>query len=331
MKNIKPMRIISWVFNEDRNQKESKKELKKENGYRYNKILIRRDMRGRLQIFIKGMAMGAADIVPGISGGTVALLLGIYTRLVDGIEGIFSLAKKENLIRCKEGKWSEVVSECKKIDWELFIPLFTGIGASIIVLAHVIQWALEAFPAPMYAMFAGLIVSSAAIIFKKIQSVSMEVITWVLGGCFIGLLITGIQSLGIGDSPLAIFIAGAIAICAMILPGISGSALLVVMGQYENVVGAIKSFDIVTMAIFGAGAIMGMGLFSKLLKYLLHQKRLQTFAFLVGLILGSLRLQYFAISETDPSAGASAALLLLFIVAGSAVYFFEQRKGSKER
>lgn len=266
--------------------------------------------------------MGAADIVPGVSGGTMALITGIYTRLVDGIDQIFSLINLRNLKLLFGLQFAQFWQEIKKVDFAFFIPLFLGIASAIIGLAHAVEFLLSNYPAATYSGFAGLILASAIVLYRKLHFINHHTFIWILLGFVSGFGITGIEAIQASQSHLMTFVAGAIAICAMILPGISGSALLVIMGQYTHVLGAIKAFDFTTIVLFASGAVLGMGLFSHLLHYLLHHKRLATFAFLVGLILGSLRLQYSIISATAPQIpelllygciGLAAAALVLFL------------------
>ncbi len=241
-----------------------------------------------LLIFARGFCMGAADIVPGVSGGTVALVFGIYERLLD------------NIRRCARAVGSAVkfdvagvVSHLRSVEWGFLIPLGAGIAVALAALASVIEGLLETRAEEMAGLFFGLVGGSIVVAWGllKQRSIAESIIIVVVGLATFVLL--GFQSGPVSDPSMAAFFgAGAIAICAMILPGISGSFLLLMMGMYAAVLGAVHDrggSDLVNLAIFFAGAVVGITLFSTALGWLLDRYHDELLAVLIGLMLGSFR------------------------------------------
>ncbi|MCP4225588.1 MAG: DUF368 domain-containing protein [Actinomycetia bacterium] len=234
---------------------------------------------------MRGFCMGAADIVPGVSGGTVALVFGIYGRLVTNI-GLGAKALG-SLARGRVGRFKTLLSE---VDWWFLIPLGAGILAAVALLSSLIEGQLEERPEEMAGLFFGLVIGSIVVAWKMVRhwttpNLAMLAVVGVVAFIFLGL-----QSGPAADPPLlAYFGAGAIAICAMILPGISGSFLLLMMGMYATVLGAIHDFDIVALGVFGLGAILGLALFSTALNWLLEHHHDALLSALLGLMFGSLR------------------------------------------
>lgn len=233
----------------------------------------------------RGFAMGAADIVPGVSGGTVALILGIYERLLASVRtGARSLAK---LLRGDLGGFRD---QLKAIEWGLILPLLMGIGVAFIALSSLIDRLLVDEPEAMAGLFFGLVVASILIawgLLDRRDSTRMAILAVV---AVIAFFVLGLQSGVAAAPPLPyFFFAGAIAICAMILPGVSGSFLLLMMGMYGPFVGAIHDRLLPEVAVFGIGAITGLALFSTLLTWILDRHRDTLLAALIGLMAGSLR------------------------------------------
>lgn len=229
--------------------------------------------------------MGAADIVPGVSGGTVALLVGIYERLVRNVE-----AGARSLGSVARGNPQRFVVGLKKVEWGFLIPLGVGILTAIGALSALLERLLQERPEEMAGLFFGLVVGSILVAGPMVERWTAQL--WVVAGlvaavAFIGL---GLQSGPVADPPLlAYFAAGAIAICAMILPGISGSFLLLMMGMYAAVLGAVHHRDLAVIAVFGLGAVVGLALFSTALGWLLDHHHDPMLAALIGLMAGSLR------------------------------------------
>lgn len=230
--------------------------------------------------------MGFADVIPGVSGGTIALITGIYQRLIYGLSTIdFSFI--HSFFR---GKFREGFSTVKKIDFNLFVPLGLGISISILFFSRIIKYLLENHSGITFAFFFGLILASAIFLFKKVGKLNFEKVTFAILGLLVAYVIAGATALQVGHSLPIIFLAGIIAICAMLLPGISGAFILLLLGQYQYMITALHNYSINTILAFITGAVTGLISFSKLINYLLRNLKQFTFVFLVGLMVGSLRL-----------------------------------------
>lgn len=234
------------------------------------------------QIYLRGMLMGAADIVPGISGGTVAFITGIYERLINSLRSF-------NLKLWSVWKKSGLKGVYKAVDATFLITLLAGILSSVLLLSHLISWLLASYPLHLNGLFFGLVVGSAVIISREMGGWTLHQLFFMLLGAvlasFISLVLPSIGSL----TPLTFFIAGMIAICAMILPGISGSFLLLTLGLYGPLVEAVKAFNLVFIAAFAVGAGSGLLAFSHLLGWLFDHFRAATFAVLFGFVIASLK------------------------------------------
>lgn len=229
--------------------------------------------------------MGAADVVPGVSGGTIALVLGIYNKLVttvrSGARALGMLLKGD-----LKGFWKRFTS----IDWLFLAPLVAGIGIAVVSLAPIIETQLHDNPEEMAGLFFGLVTGSVIVGLGLLTKRTNEhvVIMLIVGVAIFQLL--GFQSGPVIDpSPLVFIGAGALAICAMILPGISGSFILLMMGMYAAVLGAVHDRAFTDIALVGIGAIIGLALFSSLLGWVLDRQFNRVMAALIGLMLGSLR------------------------------------------
>lgn len=229
--------------------------------------------------------MGAADVVPGVSGGTVALVFGIYATLVDQIrQGARALGQLARL------RPSAFVAELKRVDWWFLVPLLTGIGIALVSLAGVISHFLEEEPIRTAGVFFGLVAGSL------VTTVSM-VKRWDAThlGVAAGVAIVAFAGLGLGSGQVTdpnlgfVFVGGMIAICAMILPGISGSFLLLMLGLYHAVLDAVHDRDLLFVGVFGIGAVLGLAGFSSVLSWALDRWEQLMLAGLIGLMAGSLR------------------------------------------
>lgn len=230
---------------------------------------------------MKGMAMGAADIVPGVSGGTIAFISGIYEELIDSINNINFNALK---ILKKEG----LKSFWQHINGTFFVFLLAGIGISLLSLVRLVTYLLEYHPVLIWSFFFGLIIASIWMVGKTIKKVTPGVVVFLLSGTAIAFWISSIQTVASVGDEWYIFVSGAIAICAMILPGISGSFILVLMGSYNVVLSALKDVNLTRIALFGIGCIVGLLSFSRLLKFLFNHYKDITIALLTGFMIGSL-------------------------------------------
>jgi putative membrane protein len=234
--------------------------------------------------YVRGALMGAADVIPGVSGGTVALILGIYARLISSIRAAASAPVailRGDLVRAR-ARWTEV-------DWWLVVPLGVGILTAIAVGTVVLPGLLDRYPEGTRALFFGLIAASVPIPWRQMRERRRGLLVAVIFAAFAFVLV-GLPPQTIEDPALVyVFVAASIAICAMILPGVSGAFLLYALGVYRATLEAVRDLDIIYVVVFGAGAVIGLGLFSKLLEWLFAHRHDATMAALVGLMAGSLR------------------------------------------
>lgn len=274
---------------------------------------MKRTMRGWLHLFVTGFTMGAADIVPGVSGGTMAFIMGIYTELIENIAELGTNAI-QLLPRLK------VVEFFKRIPFPFFLVLGTGIGTAILTFAGLISHLLETQPAYIFSFFGGLILASAISIcgmgtFTRGAWLSL-IICMVLTGWLVGLNPMEQAS----HSLPVLFVSGMIAISAMILPGISGSFLLLLLGQYKYIIEAVHERDLLVVGTVAAGCGIGILLAVHVVNFFLHRFRSATIAGLVGVMLGSLRL---VVAKVQGGlAGASELTVPLLIVAGLFLFGF---------
>jgi putative membrane protein len=236
-----------------------------------------------LILSLKGMAMGAADVVPGVSGGTIAFISGIYEELIDTLNNI-------NFSLLKHLKQEGIKSTWKKANGSFLIALLSGVFVSIISLAKGVEWLLEHQPILLWAFFFGLVLASIIYIGKQIKTKPSDykLFLAMTVGAIVAYLITTLNPAETSDTNLFLFFAGALAICAMILPGISGSFILVIIGAYSPVLEALNSRNLKMILIFGAGAVVGLLSFSKLLKWLFEKYHRLTLAVITGFMIGSL-------------------------------------------
>ena len=234
-----------------------------------------------LKVTIKGMAMGAADVVPGVSGGTIAFISGIYEELISTISGV----NPSLLSTWKNDGFSAM---WKELNGNFILALFSGILISIFTVMRLANYLLENHPVLIWSFFFGLVVASIWFVAKQIPKWNFKVIIALIIGAAVAFYIVSLPPLAANSSYLFLFFAGAIAVCAMILPGISGAFILVLLGAYKSVTEAAHDFDIKTLGVIGLGAIFGLLTFSKVLKWLFVHYSSITLAVLTGFIAGSL-------------------------------------------
>ena len=232
-------------------------------------------------IFLRGTAMGAADVVPGVSGGTIAFISGIYERLIEAIASIDVSAIRLVLKGDIKGAWQH-------IDGTFLLVLATGILSAIFVLAHLIEHLVETQPILVWSFFSGLILASIVFMLRSVWPRSLIALVFILVGAALALAIAQFRGAGLPITPIVIFVGGFVAISAMLLPGVSGSFLLLMMGLYETTLAAVTDLNLLYIAIFGAGAASGFIVFSRVIRALLHRFHDQTILFLTGLLMGSL-------------------------------------------
>ena len=249
-------------------------------------ILLSFDVKEAILIFVRGVLMGSADIVPGVSGGTIALITGIYAHLVEAISNIKFGFIKPLFKGDFKGFWNQMLEE---IDFKFFIPLILGIGVAFLTLAKVVTFCMDNYTAWTYSFFLGLIIASAVILFKKLNEINLKNILFAILGAVLTYAFVSLNPIAANHSLIVIFISGMIAICAMILPGISGSFLLLLLGQYKYMLNALHQLHFTEIIVFVVGALIGILGFSKILNYLLKNHDKITMAFLIGVMLGSLK------------------------------------------
>lgn len=240
-----------------------------------------RTIKDYVTLALKGMAMGAADVVPGVSGGTIAFIVGIYDELINSIKSI----NAHSLKLLFTGK---IVSFWKAINGSFLFSILLGIGISVFSLAKLITWLLEAHPIMVWAFFFGLVLASTWFVSKDIKEWNVKTIASFIVGAAVAYYITVATPAETPTNLLFIFLCGAIAICAMILPGISGSFILVLLGKYFYIMDAVKELKIGTLLVFAVGALIGITSFSRVLSFALARFRNSTLALLTGFMLGSL-------------------------------------------
>ena len=232
-------------------------------------------------IFLRGLLMGAADIVPGVSGGTVAFITGIYDQLLDSLRAV----DLEFLARLSR---LDIAGAWQHINGRFLLALLLGIATSIFSLAQLVSWVLEHHPVPLWAFFFGLILASALVLLREVDNWSVSKVLCLLsaGAVAVCIALSPVMSLEMGLA--GVFLAGFLAVCAMILPGISGSFILVLLGMYSTTLVALKSLDLVFILVFVIGAGCGLLCFSRLLHWLLQRFHQGTMAVLTGFLFGSL-------------------------------------------
>jgi len=233
-------------------------------------------------ITLKGIAMGAADVVPGVSGGTIAFISGIYEELLESISSV-------NFGTIKLLKTEGIKAVWKQINGNFLAALLSGIAISIVSLAKLISWLLENEPVLLWSFFFGLVLASILFIGKQITQWKITtIIVFILGAVLAYWITTLTPLITENTSSVYLFFAGSLAICAMILPGISGAFILVLLGAYKPVLDAVHNRDFKIIALFAAGAIVGLLTFSRVLKWLFQHYKNLTLAVLAGFVLGSL-------------------------------------------
>ncbi|SHF60396.1 putative membrane protein [Salegentibacter echinorum] len=242
---------------------------------------MQRSLLDHVRIVLKGMAMGAADVVPGVSGGTIAFISGIYEELISTISGV-------NLSLITTWKEKGFKAMWQQLNGSFIIALFAGILISVFTVMRLANYLLENHPILIWSFFFGLVVASIWYVGKQIPKWDFKITLALLAGAAVAFYIVSLPPMAANNSYLFIFFSGAIAICAMILPGISGAFILVLLGAYKRITEAAHDFDFKTLGIFAVGAVIGLLSFSKILKWLFVHYSSITLAVLTGFIAGSL-------------------------------------------
>mgnify|MGYP006282091383 CR=1 FL=1 len=233
---------------------------------------MKKGIKKYLILVLKGMLMGGSDIIPGVSGGTMALITGIYEKLIHSINKI------------------DPFHPFKTIDFKFFIPLIIGIVSAGFLVSTVMHGAITNFAGITYSFFFGLILASAFFVFRKLEKKSLPILSSAILGFIFTFLFVGLNPVASNHSLIVIFFSGLIAIMAMVLPGISGAFILLIIGQYDFMLNVLKNLQIKELFVFGLGAIIGIFTIAKILDHLLEKRKSITLAFLIGLMLGALRM-----------------------------------------
>ncbi len=234
-----------------------------------------------MAIVLKGAAMGAADVIPGVSGGTIAFISGIYEELLGSIKSIDLEAIKLLLSLRFADFW-------RKINGNFLAAIFCGVGLSILSLAKVMTYLLATQPILVWSFFFGLIVASSILVFRQVKRFNLLSALSIVVGATLAYFITVLSPTQTPTDWWFIFLCGAVAICAMILPGISGSFILLLMGKYLYILTALSGFELATILLFGTGAVVGLVSFSHILSWLLKNFHTATVSLLTGFMIGSL-------------------------------------------
>ena len=235
-----------------------------------------------IPVALKGFGMGAANVVPGVSGGTIALLTGIYSQVVDAINALTDISLWKSLFK---GQFKDF---WQKINGNFLFALAVGVLASVFSLAKLMTYVLSYYPILTWAFFFGLIIASSIVMFRDIKGWGVKEVLFVILGAIIGVVVCTLSPTQTTNDLWFIFVCGAVAICTMILPGVSGSFVLLIFGKYDYIMNAISDFDLPILLVFGAGCLVGILAFAKLLHWLLGRWEKQTLLVLLGFVLGSL-------------------------------------------
>lgn len=285
----------------------------------------RPDLREHAGIYLRGLAMGACDIIPGVSGGTIALITGIYERLVGAIGSVDPASVKHLL----KGDFGSLRADLEKIDLPFLIVLLAGIGTAFLVMSGVILLLLTDHAVETYSFFLGLIIASAVVIFLEIRSPNAATLAYLAVGIGGGYLLGGLGHFNVGHSLPVLFLTGMVALCAMILPGISGAYMTLVLNQYEFMLAALRALSLPEIVAYIAGGVTGLLLFTRGLKYLLKTHPEAMLALLTGLMLGSARMLWEKGSLAgDMVAGGSVFFIAGLVVVGAVEYLKRRYAGS---
>ena len=235
-----------------------------------------------LVLTLKGMAMGAADAVPGISGGTIALLLGIYKELINTIGNI-------NISLLKDLKSNGFLYFWRKVNGNFLLSVIIGIGISLITFVKITAYLFDKYPILIWSFFLGLVLATIYVIYKLIKSWNYINLMFVIASAFISFYISGTSTIVNIDIDITyILICGIIAASAMIIPGISGALILVILGLYSTMINAVNNLEFDKIITFTSGAIIGLLSFSKIIKWMFSKNSSLTYSILLGFVIGSL-------------------------------------------
>jgi putative membrane protein len=242
---------------------------------------MKRNLKSYVTLSLKGLAMGAADVVPGVSGGTIAFITGIYEELVTTIANV-------DISLFKTWKQAGFAAMWNKLNGSFIIALLTGIFISIFTVMRLTNYLLDTYPIVVWSFFFGLVGASVWYVGKQIEKWNSKLIGVAILGFIVAFGITKLTPAQGIDHPLYFLMCGAIAVCAMILPGISGAFILVLLGGYKSISAAVSEFNIQVIGLVSLGAVIGLLSFSRILKWLFTKFKMLTLSILTGFIAGSL-------------------------------------------
>lgn len=236
-----------------------------------------------IRLAAQGFAIGTAGLIPGVSGGTLALLLGIYEDLVEAIRVASDIETLKALVQRRWKRFLEL------LPWQMLLPLAVGALTAVILMSHFMEWLLLTYPVQVEAFFFGLVAASIVVVARKIQLWDVRAVVALILGALGAWVLMDVTPAQTPNTLWMLFLSGAVAKCAMVLPGISGAFVLVVFGQYQYSLAAVTHRDILAMGAIILGAVAGLVTFSQLLSWLFRRQRDLTLAVLAGLIFSSLR------------------------------------------
>lgn len=235
----------------------------------------------QIRILLTGLTMGAAEVVPGVSGGTIAFVTGIYERLIFAFHNLnptlISTLRKEGF----RATWEAA-------DMTFLAVLFGGMGAGILLFAQGVSHVLANYPVLLWAFFFGLVVASIVVVGRQVDEITGRILSSGAAGLLFGVVVTQLIPLELEPSPASLFVGGAIAVCAWILPGLSGSFILLILGLYAFVIESVRTFDLYHLSFLGAGCVVGLMAFSQVLARMFRFYKNETLALLTGFMMGSL-------------------------------------------
>lgn len=234
--------------------------------------------------------IGAAETIPGVSGGTIALVTGVYETLIGSADHLLRALRYAVAALFGRGDVQRAKRQLRHVSWPTVVPVLVGMAVALVVAAQVMASLLGRYPEGSRAVFAGMILASAVVPLRMVWPLSGRGILLIIAAVVVSALLTGLPPSTISDPRLILVgCAAAFAVCALVLPGVSGSFLLLTLGLYGPTIGAVNDRDLAYLAIFAVGALIGLALFVKALQWLLDHRRLATLAVMTGLMIGSLR------------------------------------------
>ncbi len=280
-----------------------------------------------LGLVLRGVAMGTADLIPGVSGGTMALILGIYQELIASLGLLTSPAFLSALARM------HLRRAFRLANGGFLVAVIAGIGVAVLTLSRVMHALLAGYPGHVYAFFFGLILASAGVVGRKVGRWAPRTLAGAAAGAVGAFWMVGLTPAHTPDAPAFLLLSGALAICALMLPGISGAFVLVLLGKYELALAAVSHLELAVLAPLGAGAVVGLLTFARVLAWLLRRAHDATLAVLAGFMLGSLRKVWPFEAPGGGSAwpwqASGAPLLLALLAVGALAVVLLERAGRR--